>query len=833
MNWKPFISFGEYLELIGTVSGHPIPIALGVLIKGGAIGKKFADALTPKYAELEKYIKQHIEQRYPNKHNKLKKEIEPVLARINQHYVAEFYTANQTERELVLDEIMIRYRGDEQESCREIICRILEVICEQINDVAPIVATMVKLYGKVDSVEDKVDEIMKFLRDHLGTESTPKEELQIPTITDNNSFYCTDFYARLFMFDEPNATIDKVFVKPRLTAGGNIITELSDWLTDQYPIHILYGKPGVGKSTFSAFLAALIGDEDKSFAEPDDLSLAEKLRDRLHILRLRNVKDQLSDSDAWQTVKLCLQNTQDKDYRNKILLLDGLDEVCVLRSDFKGQTFLDNLVSDMQKNYIGAKIIVTTREGYFPKPDSRKIFSHTMEWTKAEMQFWCDKYAAVGEGKADYCEKFKCDYETLTDDDKRRAIFCVPIVLYLCCHQQIDISQNHTVADVYHSVFHEIYEKKSYNENDGNDVIQYRISWQFTKELAYQMHLHGTLETETAIGSDLVENAMNRTRTILREKYPEDTELQQALERAESRQYFDKHFCIMHFQSGSRENGAEFAHKTVGEYFTAVKLYEDYFECVKDPETTTEQVWRNIFEAFRYSSVPEDILNFLVELTKNGLGDPPERLFEHYYRGMEEQMLWRVMGMPAVAEYPLPQISFYRDEKFFYYTDVENRSYAYTRRNTVSSEQVGAVFRRLSFYLTKAGFNNEKGNALKIREALSSYLLQNTVEQNLCVMKWKNLCGLVLQGVSLRFANLSYADLRDTDFNGADLSHADLSHADLRDADLYGTKLRNAKLIGAELSGAAMNRSDYDTLPDYIRGNSFYNNYTGFISQRK
>ena len=62
----------------------------------------------------------------------------------------------------------------------------------------------------------------------------------------------------------------------------------------------------------------------------------------------------------------------------------------------------------------------------------------------------------------------------------------------------------------------------------------------------------------------------------------------------------------MHFLSGS-ETGVEFAHKTVGEYFTAVKLYEDYFGKIR-VSSDADEVWEQIYQAFRYAKIPEDIM---------------------------------------------------------------------------------------------------------------------------------------------------------------------------------------------------------------------------------
>ena len=99
-------------------------------------------------------------------------------------------------------------------------------------------------------------------------------------------------------------------------------------------------------------------------------------------------------------------------------------------------------------------------------------------------------------------------------------IFKAPMILYLACHSNSQISANETIGEFYDDVFRKIASRKHIendedcsvfvdNENDEKENI---INWQFTKELAYQMFLHDTL-----ILSDLklIENAENRTAEVL------------------------------------------------------------------------------------------------------------------------------------------------------------------------------------------------------------------------------------------------------------------------------------------------------------------------------
>lgn len=115
---------------------------------------------------------------------------------------------------------------------------------------------------------------------------------------------------------------------------------------------------------------------------------------------------------------------------------------------------------------------------------------------------------------------------------------------------------------------------------------------------------------------------------------------------------FKKIFALNHF-AFDKGNAVEFAHKTVGEYFTAIKLYEDYFECAfnkmgeqisrKEFADIAEEVWRGIFNAFRYKAIPVDIMDYFIELVMERKMDARDswrsKFFEIYYFGIEEELL--------------------------------------------------------------------------------------------------------------------------------------------------------------------------------------------------
>lgn len=41
----------------------------------------------------------------------------------------------------------------------------------------------------------------------------------------------------------------------------------------------------------------------------------------------------------------------DDEYQNKVLILDGLDEVCVLKNEFDGYEFIENLSNTLRTGF--------------------------------------------------------------------------------------------------------------------------------------------------------------------------------------------------------------------------------------------------------------------------------------------------------------------------------------------------------------------------------------------------------------------------------------------------------------------------------------------------
>lgn len=675
-------------------------------------------------------------------------------------------------------------------------------------------ATAKAITDHFDKRLDKIEE------NYARTSEEPKPE-ESSEIKNDNGTYTDEYRTQLFLEEDYNcsectkcescesctcndyescrennvATLENVFVVPKLKESIKTVDiKLKSWANSETSrmirkkIFLLYAKAGEGKTSLTSHILAkkIFGDKP-----------CHALRLRRHIETL--IDDYKSYSNAWKAVKKCFECDDDDKYKGSVVILDGLDEVYVIHSELKSSNFIQNLKNTAPD---GVKILITSREGYLEEvhADNYLIIS-TLEWDESKLVEWCKKYAKIHQCRKDWCDNFPTIYNSIKEKELKEAL-CTPIILYICCVAETDISENSSVGAVYEDSFKKIAMRRHNTNHAGSDLTkedarQFNINWQYTKELAFQMFLHDKL-TEVVTGY-LLDEVQKHTRRVLMEK--------KMIEKDEDlKPEYKKLPAVFHFVSEKEDSnnmrGLEFAHKTVGEYFTAVKLFEDYFEKLfADDDTDYKDVWRSIFGAFRYKKIPEDIMNYLVDVTKKRLTGQDEKsvnktpykvwcekFFKSYYDGMMDQMLWRLIS----------------DEQF------------YKAGRWTLPEQVAAAFRNLTWFLTKLGFAKyDKENFYKLdenskyayRRTLGSYFVRDFNMDVRC-QGWRSLRFVDFSCLNLVSADFRYTDLRNTRLNRATLNSALLTGASLRGADLEGTDLKGAKLIKIKVFESALPKFD-------------------------
>ena len=701
-------------------------------------------------------------------------------------------------------------------------------------------------------------------------------------IESNNEDYLNQFEERLFLEDDYSSiNLSSIYVSPRVKEGGRLASEcIMSWYRNHEPnarsCMILYGDAGIGKSSLiSKIISDAYNNSNKhEYSISSNEVVTVVLRESNHKKVFENIEKDFSAVDM-----LCkLFSVRNRsELKNKLLILDGFDELIVLVDSFdksKASEFISALASERH----GLRILITTRLGYFEldAETQRKTVQKTLSWTPGEVNVWCDQYQEQMKKELEHndiiqsnnseiqsenlrkireritwCDTFKTFYQKLPENDNRREIFCVPIILYIACISGVEFRKLLTVGKIYDFAFRSIIMRK-YSESmidcrqfkhNEVDIKERIVHWQYTKELAYQMLLvddlnlidDDSLDSPQAAG---FRQAQERTIEILKDKNI-------TIDKSELNT--SKYLAVFHFASSKNQQGITFAHKTVYEFFTAVKLYEDYFskfttgyfkDSMKSSAARKQciiEVMESWIEAFRYVIITPEIFMYLNEMERpafSGIDSyvlPADRIdnntkfnkqmyLDAFAEGLNQDILALVSMRPAVNQY----------------------------LNTANSQfvipyihiQFNTAFHNLTWFLTGLGYKNENDLSGSIAYIMRTICVSNSfysirhsnipgsklaynctawcfkeceldnIQLNWTSFKDSDLSYAVLNYSELNNANMKNANLKHTGLIGCKMNHADLKEANLYNADLSNAELRNSILKRACLKNADLNNSD-------------------------
>ena len=127
-------------------------------------------------------------------------------------------------------------------------------------------------------------------------------------------------------------------------------------------------------------------------------------------------------------------------------------------------------------------------------------------------------------------QKFLDFFDKLPENnsnDSRREILRIPIVLYIVCNAEVDLQEDSSICSIYDQAFHTILDREHIRNSTMQNVLDSKkspeeaiarqVQWQFTKELAFQMFLYGSLTLSDAKQPGAIENAQIRTIALLKQ----------------------------------------------------------------------------------------------------------------------------------------------------------------------------------------------------------------------------------------------------------------------------------------------------------------------------
>ncbi|HAS47610.1 MAG TPA: hypothetical protein DCS93_44445 [Microscillaceae bacterium] len=525
---------------------------------------------------------------------------------------------------------------------------------------------------------------------------------------------------------------------------------------------------------------------------------------------------------------------------NSIIILDGLDELA-MSSNLENSyinLFCEKIQSLVDK-YYALKVIITSRLHYINLETFNTKRSHTLvlklrglsqkkqlEWLNNFDNYYPNQfpkeklieYTAVKNNTP----KYKYLYELLE----------LPILLYFIAFIEIDLTEYVNRAKVYEIVFDTVLEKAydDYQQTPhlkGVEKIDFLkalrdIAFEIFKSEYEYIHQSKILELESVKNIPQYQNALESLLVSF---------------------YFKK------VNKHKTDNGSddksrlaiEFLHKSLGEYLTAEKVWDDLLKLsyiVKGQEA-----FRLLAKIFDTKCFTDEVIGYLIEVLSYKELEDKMRLIQHLinyfpYFVDNDFLLDSCKGDTMLKSLDKSRnfcnnffaiVSCIDSEKSFF-QDIGNVAFdsfvKYTQTvNIINLNLSGQKLIRKDLQdinlsdmnLEKVDFQNsslvgavlEKSNLKKsnlgnadLREA--SLYRSNLERSNL---KGANLAFTRLREVNFFKANLDKANLEGADLHNAELWEASLSKAILTEANLWGAHLQGANLVNANLGMANLYRA--------------------------
>lgn len=617
-----------------------------------------------------------------------------------------------------------------------------------------------------------------------------KRTIPTPYAVNDNQIYIDAFDEALFMEASlertTNATLRDVYIPPKyriLTAHGekrisifetlkSFFTHDNNALQQQDPTFsianqkvfavMLFGKPGIGKSSFVSYLAT---------------NLQYVLTNRpYHIVRLRNMLESQINSNDPITGLLSYMETDSSGLENSVLILDGLDEICAIYKNTDFHTYLKRLLNDLSK-INGLQLVLTSRTGYFHIDNQIKLHCNVItidNWDEDDLDEWSAAYTRI---HPELKEIITSNKEHLQDAkySGKRAIFAVPILFYMANARGEYLEKHSSICSVYDAVLSEVAGERNYDKSayfPNQELITPKLARQICREIAFTMFRHGRLSmfehsvsVDPYLSPDEVNSAIADAIHIcnVSSYYLDDRSKQKIKDFYALTFYYNK--------DNSNQNAVEFAHKTIAEYFAAEKIIEILETgSVSDNEIKFNQT---LAECFGYAPITNDILIYIYEKIK---------------RGNDITVTNQIKN--CLERYALPGML---NGTLFLPPTKHKSDLHYIDRATIMIKSVLTIFEYLDcdpakvFPTNNLEFNN----------------LIATVSRAVAIKAHHGIhIPIALNGFALRDGDFSCGEFIEAHLSGADLNHTKFTDANLIDAQLSGCVITLADFTGANLAGA-------------------------------
>lgn len=491
---------------------------------------------------------------------------------------------------------------------------------------------------------------------------------------------------------------------------------------------LILGQPGIGKSTLITWIMANLVEKK------EDIYVYQFASD------LKEVDWRGDDilEEIFETLRL-----GDEDLKNKVLILDGFDEISISGNR---ERILNMLYQELKRtNCLGNfSLIITCRENYVDCSRLKvKDYITLQAWNEEQIKSFCEIYnkKSIGENV-----EIKCNRISETKIIKileKKEILGIPLILYMVLALNVDIEKGSSMMDIYDQIFS--LERGSIYDRCYD--VEHRIN---SPEIKNYIH-----QVSQRIAFWIFENNSEKASIPQKEFkkicYNVINDAGERVENLQSDVLIGNYFTTIKHCEGVGTDELQFVHRSIYEYFVTVHFFESIHRLTSKKEVAGE----------------------LGELLKDGQ--------------LSEQMLEFIKCMFDNMEgYCLPDIT---KEVFNIMLRDGMTYYVKKKYKNIIVREMNVFSNMLDVVLL---WNLKLG---KLDNNIVLYLKHNRLNK-------LNLIGVSLIGSDLKGVNLNGSDLRGADLRKVELRRAELRRVELRETDLRGADLRKAYLIGSDLKGA-------------------------------
>lgn len=814
-------------------------VIIGDEILSGFIGEVISRCVDFSWTKIKEAVKNR-----KNKHQNIESQIYNVVVNVLNQITYNKFENDQDKIYQATEKLLIGYKDSRCDSI-EVVKSGLQILGESVND-DKYIQFKTLLYQELSKADydELYRQIRLFQQDEENSKASRIEysinEIKQVVLNDkqvceehiltihNMKFqnnrkqdYIKNWNSRLFLHmdnDENPLILADAFIMPdyeihkSIKRIGFCDNDTLDQIMEKFIVYdrtstlLVIGVPGIGKSSIVSWIANEYKDDD-----------------RIIVLRFRDWKRIILEKTLLSAIYNKLE-CEEEDLENKILILDGFDEMKALNIREK---LLNDFFMDI-RDFENFKCIITSRSGYI----NSLLFHNVIRLKQFDIEKVNNFVKIITGNIIEKSERIEPNLEVLG----------IPVILYMAVMSNIDISKNPTKPELYNRIFAKkggifdkffdgevAYSKGKQILREPNNIKSYL---DFLQRIAFKMFEKDDLS--------LLEGEYQIPELECQGNFISILE-----------------FPIKYLFENTTFN-IEFIHKSIYEYFVAEYIFKTLFDVIDKSEEKIACVLGKLFTKRLLSPEILEFLSYKISNTKLGdkydvvknafqlmLQDGMTYYTSKYYKNVIECELYVFANMLEIIHLWSNDV-FEFSQSLTDYIEYNKKLHLNLAYVNLKNQKLENVILNKSI-LDKSNLANCDLKEIKLCGSslvgadLKMAKLNNSKLNN-ANLKYADLCGACLCNVDLENANLSNADLTYTNLKGANLKNVNLVDANLSAAVLLGANLVGVKLSNTELSGAELEESqiiflekqyDMQGVKVYLDENKEKVSYKEYCNRRK